>query len=690
MVIYDQIARGFPMESDRVISAHLQALKQAHLRRIIRIVCSGGGAKGVVYPGAYKGMEETGVLEAVEVFAGSSAGALTATLMAVGMPSAILRDTLLATNLKALLGSNVGSAFGKNPPGVCFITKDGKPIEAFIRHHIIETVRTSLDSIKDRDEIASQDPDFKDLLTKLQEKQPRFTFGDLAILNRLFPAKFKQLVIPAVKFPNGELQIFNKDLTADVEIALACRASASIPVILEPVEIEVGGIKQKYVDGGLYDNLPTDYFDMDETGGFVKNQHPEQTLVFAFGEGLDNKKNHVFQALYGQRWNEVISESVIEEIISVSVKFSKNVVEGDYEPYLPKDESPVFGCAIRLGLEELVTNGLIALDVSQAILGAVHKLIEGMLFKPEDNLVFLKAYQQEKTEEGQFRMLGTFIKEKLKPNLSDPSIINVWKRTVLIKVLGDLQTPYKNPARDEINYQKLRTEYPLRTVELRVGNISTLDFNDATKYARVMDAFGYLDTINHISNHQLHDPKKFDPGAFYVDLITYFERIYQAVLCGAAKELEFDSVWQEIRTLRNQLETLKKDNSVICRQIYQVIKERAEKRLDSAEAFALSRAVEFRNQILRADELFEETYKEGFKRSKPFAVSTITGERFFRFRPLQASLKDKSMYHLYAQKPPSPDKTRTDKVFETLQNLKIFREEYERCLQARECLSTTL
>lgn len=682
------------MESDRVVSARLHALKRAHRQGVIRVVCSGGGAKGVVYPGAYKGMEETGLLEKIKVFAGASAGALTATLMALGMPTTILRDTLLATNLKALLGNKVGTAFGKNPPGVCFITRDGKPIEEFIRHHIIGTIRTSLNSIKDKDNVASQHHDFKKLLTKMKETQPRFTFGDLAVLNRIFPAKFKQLIIPAVKFPYGEIQIFNKDLTPDVEIALACRASASIPVILEPVEIEIGGKKQKFVDGGLYDNLPTDYFDMDGAGAFIKNQHPERTLVFAFGEGSDDKKNHVFQALYGPRWNEVISETLIDEVISVSIKLSKHVAEmcdfdNSYELYLPKDEYPVFGYAVRLGLEELVTNGIIKPDASHAIMRAANRVIEGMLFKPADNLGVVKAYQQEKTNEGQIKVLGTFIKEKLKPDLCDPSVLNIWKRTVLIQKLGDLRIPYKNPARDEINYQKLRAEYPLRTVELRVGNISTLDFNDATKYARIMDAFGYLDTINHISNHELYNPEQFNPDQFYIELMAYFECIYQAVLYAAAKGLESDPLWQELTFLRKQLQALGKADGVICKQIYQVTKSKAEKALDSSTAFALSRAVEFRNQILKADELFEETYKEGFKRSSPFAVSTITGERFFRLRPLQASLRDKNMYHLYAQKKPQPDKTRTDKVFDTLQNIKVFREEYELCLQTKACVSAT-
>lgn len=680
------------MESDRIISARLRALKQAHQQRITRVVCSGGGAKGVVYPGAYKGMEETGLLEKINVFAGTSAGAITATLMAVGMPSATLRDTLLATNLKALLGNKVGATFGKNPPGVCFITKDGKPIVEFIRHHIIKTVKTALSCLKNKETIASQHHDFKKLLIKLQEPKPRFTFGDLTILNRLFPTKFKLLVIPAVKFPHGEIQIFNED-TPDVEIALACRASASLPVILKPVEIEVDGKKQKFVDGGLYDNLPTDYFDKDSNGLFTKNKHPEQTLVFAFGQGMNDRKNHVFQALYGQRWDETISETVIEEIISTSIQFAKEIEDIDHDLadlYLPKEKYPVFGHAIQRGLDELVTHDLITPGMSHAIMTAVDELIDGMLLRPAENSAFLKSYQQENTEEGRVKILGPFIKEQLRPDLCEPSALSVWKRTVLIETLADLQMPYKNPARDEINYHKLRSEYPLRTVELRVGNITTLDFNDATKYARIMDVFGYLDTINYICNHQLHNPIKFNPDEFCSEIVSYFEYIYQATLCGATKEIDSDPLWQEMTALRQHLENCSKNAGTISWQIYHLVRTKAEKKLDSVAAFALSRAVEFRNQILKADKLFEETYQEGFKLTSPVAVSTITGERFFRLEPLKACLKDKNLYHLYAKKSPQPDKTRTGRIFEILKNIKIFREEYERCLESDGIVSVRL
>ncbi|WP_155799180.1 patatin-like phospholipase family protein [Rickettsia canadensis] len=39
-------------------------------------------------------------------------------------------------------------------------------------------------------------------------------------------------------------------------MALACRASVSIPLVFEPVEIN----GKQYIDGGYLDNIPTKYF----------------------------------------------------------------------------------------------------------------------------------------------------------------------------------------------------------------------------------------------------------------------------------------------------------------------------------------------------------------------------------------------------------------------------------------------
>jgi len=257
---------------------------------IERIVFSGGGAKGVVYPGSYKAMMDTGVYDSAKEFSGASAGAITAAMMAVGMSTDSFREQLLTTNFKDLMGKTVKEKGpGIGAVGGRIITKTGAPLLDFIRSNLNNSTKKTIDQLENSSELPSNEK-LHSLFNKIKntsEQELSITFGDLALLNHYFPQHFKQLTIPAVRYPTGELQIFNSELTPDVEIASACRASASLPVILKPQAITINGEEQLFVDGGLYDNLPTDYFDQDASG-FVKNKKPDQTLVFAFGEGLNN------------------------------------------------------------------------------------------------------------------------------------------------------------------------------------------------------------------------------------------------------------------------------------------------------------------------------------------------------------------------------------------------------------------
>lgn len=489
------------------------------VKPIERIVFSGGGARSVVYPGAYRALEDTGMSQGVEAFAGSSAGSITAAMLAVGMTTTNFRRQLLQTHFADLLGERTGKLIN-NSAGTTALSKSGKQLEQFIRNNLVVTVKRFLLSI----DLASY-PSLTELFIKLEAtSEPKFTFSDLATLRCYFPAIFKKLIIIAVKYPDGELKIFNSDQTPDVEIAMACRASSSIPVLLEPAVID----NQQYVDGGVYDNIPTDYFDFDEQQQrFIPNTKPEQTLVFAFGEGFNNKKNPVFQALYGHR------------------------------------------------------------------------------------CVLYKAGPGERM-----------------------------KRNMVLKLFG-LEPTYKNTDRKEMGFQKLRDHYPRRTVELRVGNIRTTAFHMAEKLSRIMDSLGYLDTIKFITHHDLNGAN-FNGDQFYRDLIHNFQGIYRAIVLGANENPANDAVLMEMAALKYQLNTTLLDvpneikNKTIDRKMFNLIKDRVERAPDSAHAFALSRAVEYRNNTIKSEELSKEIYIESIKYSELVSMRAIARTKRYLFAKIIA------------------------------------------------------
>lgn len=288
--------------------------------KINRLVFSGGGSKGVVYPGAYRALKEADLLHGVEQVSGASAGALTAALIAIDVDEEKFSELVQQLNFKKVRGEKVTErGEGKNR----YITSDGAPLLAFMRSNINSTIRTYLKGLP-----SELPPEVLDLKRKFQDNhtQPSFTFADLQVLHVYDPTKFKHLTITAVTHPDGALQVFNSQLTPNVEIALACRASASIPAVFEPVKIKIGNNPEKaYVDGGLFDNTPADYFDVNvhENGDckFTPNTLADKTLIFAFGEGLDQKENEVHQALHGApRWDEFVSIDALINIMKQTIQ----------------------------------------------------------------------------------------------------------------------------------------------------------------------------------------------------------------------------------------------------------------------------------------------------------------------------------------------------------------------------------
>lgn len=647
-------------------------------KSIERIVCSGGGAKGVVYPGAYKALEETGIIKHVKHIAGSSAGAINAALMAVGMPTMLARQYLLNTNLKDLIGKKIGHLFLKNTPGISFITRDGEPLESFIRFHILNTVKSFLDTDPEVQLHLGHDDDLKMLFDRLHGDKPIFTFEDLSILNRLFPRHFKKLTVTAVRFPNGQIQIFNSKLTPHVEIALACRASSSIPVLLKPVEIDINGEKHAYIDGGFYDNLPTDYFDMKEDLSFTKNTIPIKTLVFAFGDGLDNGRNTVYKALYGVRWDESITDAILENIVDNAIDIYHHLNTPEKIVASAQRQAQLILKALQQELVKQVEAGVLRVQESNMIASAIKKIFETLVLTLNKDPRFWDDTSDSSIYEHRLKFLTDFIKLKMKPvlYLINATMMEKLKRHVLVRTLGDLAVPYDNLALKEEGFHKLRSEYPLRTVELRVGTIGAQDFSQASKLSRVMDALGYLDTINHVTNHELHDPAVFNSKQFYVDIMDNFEHIYRAILDGAGSDYKNNALTLEIQVLRNKFTLLGKSQAIISRQLYQLVKDKVEQHLDSAAAFALTRAIEFRNHTLSADELFKETYEESFKRSHFFSQSNISGTCLYKTAAVHEALKNKSMFTLYRLKKPTEERTRTDSVFDSLNNILDFKVSY--------------
>lgn len=199
---------------------------------IRNLAFQGGGVKGIAYVGGIEVLEERGLLAGVLRVAGTSAGAITAALLAVGATAGDLRRILTTTTFSAF--------------------KD--------RGHLITTVH------RVRHDFGLYKGDFflgwmRDHIAELTEKltgtaQPDLSFAQLGALAAAQPGRFRELYTVATNLSRQRPEVFSAATTPAVSVALAVRMSMSIPLFFESVTFD-GSI---YVDGGLSWNYPIDLF----------------------------------------------------------------------------------------------------------------------------------------------------------------------------------------------------------------------------------------------------------------------------------------------------------------------------------------------------------------------------------------------------------------------------------------------
>lgn len=175
-------------------------------------IFGGGGIRGITYVGAIKALQELNI--EVDGCAGSSVGAVFASLYQFGFSLDEIKEIFFHTNFSIFKDINIDIL------KVFSITKGD---------HFLSWIREILEK-------KFYGKNYK------EGKNPPITFKDLD----------KELIILSVNITDSTYKEFSKYTTPDTEIALAIRASVSIPGFFKPVEID----KDYYVDGDLIKSWP--------------------------------------------------------------------------------------------------------------------------------------------------------------------------------------------------------------------------------------------------------------------------------------------------------------------------------------------------------------------------------------------------------------------------------------------------
>ena len=187
------------------------------------LILEGGGGKGAAFLGAVKVLEESGYI--FEKFAGSSAGAIMAGLLAVGYNSEELGRVFMETD------------FGKFKDDSWGIFRD------------IYRIFKKFGFYKGR----SFERWYGDLLHAKTGKR-NITFLEV------YERYEKVLVVTGTNLSKRQPVFFHYKTTPNMTILSAVRISISLPLVFQAIKKD----NDIYVDGGMLNNYPIDVFDKPE------------------------------------------------------------------------------------------------------------------------------------------------------------------------------------------------------------------------------------------------------------------------------------------------------------------------------------------------------------------------------------------------------------------------------------------
>ncbi|MHC8356973.1 patatin-like phospholipase family protein [Pseudomonas sp. LB3P81] len=302
--------------TDRKLSIHRyeNGVVEVTLNRpdIKCLVLSGGGAKGLAYPGAVKALEDRGYLGKLDTVNGSSAGALVAVPIAFGATHKQVNGFSDNVNVVEKLNSKkervkqvqqffstVGKGFAKIPGStgaavqlLCDLLprlqSEAEPMRELINENIVEALHALLNkAINDNRKLS---PETIECLTQIMIHNEFVTFGHRQTLSKDFP-EIKQLNITATIMIEGrpQLMVFG-DETPEMCVATAALISASLPVVFQKPSVQnlgfqTTGERTNAQDGGIMSN--THFKEPARQRSPITN---EEQLILKFESGNGDKK----------------------------------------------------------------------------------------------------------------------------------------------------------------------------------------------------------------------------------------------------------------------------------------------------------------------------------------------------------------------------------------------------------------
>ena len=192
---------------------------------IKNLVFEGGGVKGIAFIGALQKLFSNNLLNSVENIAGTSAGSGVATLFACGYDIKELKNLIWTCNFNKFKDDSFGIFRDLWRLYYHYGFHDGSELKTF--HENLIYNKLGIENI---------------------------TF------NKFYDITNKDLTITGTCLTDSKIHYFNKDNTPNMCVSDAIQISMSIPYYFKPINFD----NKIFVDGGLLNNFPVDYYDLED------------------------------------------------------------------------------------------------------------------------------------------------------------------------------------------------------------------------------------------------------------------------------------------------------------------------------------------------------------------------------------------------------------------------------------------
>jgi NTE family protein len=190
------------------------------------LVFEGGGVKGIAYGGALVELEKRGILEGIQRVGGTSAGGITATLLALGYTAEDISEIVADTRFSNFADHDLG------------VIRDALRLIRRYGFHKGNKFRRWIGKLIER-----------------KSGRRNLTFGQLH--ERSGQSGFRDLYLVGANLSQQKPEIYSYEKFPDMEIRIATRITMSIPLYYQCVKRG----EDVLVDGGITWNYPLDLFD---------------------------------------------------------------------------------------------------------------------------------------------------------------------------------------------------------------------------------------------------------------------------------------------------------------------------------------------------------------------------------------------------------------------------------------------